>query len=406
MSHQNPILASIAARRGRVTPAEVAADTGKGVRMCARVLNRIAVACGGAAHIEASPAGEAVYVFPRNLTGAFAATRMQETAGTVMQALLHLVTFLFRCSFGLLLIASFICVLSMCIATFAVLVIFATVTGIHVHGEIHHLLQQFDFHNLGYFFSWRERDSKEEQYIYLGQAIDFRSDGLLYNCYSYLFGDGDPNAHLKLNDEWMRNIAALIYDNQGAISWGQVVPLLVSPTVPEEKAIFPLLVRFDGLPQVNAAGKIIYVFPEMQSTDKPYPPAPAYVEETEWLFTEEPASKMRLVVIFGLFNLAGWCLIANSPGLCELVSPYQWIIPIFAEYAAFFLLFPVQRHVANSMRNAAVDGRNQLRRKAAEKLAPPAVPGGRGAGAAGVAVAAGGVDLARAHAHASQMLQS
>lgn len=389
------MLASIAARRGRVTLAEVAADTGKGLRMCARVLNRIAMACGGAAHIEVSPAGEAVYVFPRNLTGAFANTRMRQLAGEGLSALLYLLTFLLRCSFGLLLIASFICVLSVCIATFAVLVIFATVTGIHVHGEIHHLLHQFDFQNLGYFFSWRERNSKDEQYTYLGQALDFRSDGLLYSCYSYLFGDADPNRHLKLNDEWMRSITGLIYDNQGAISWTQVVPLLISPTVPEEKALFPLLVRFDGLPQVNAAGKIIYVFPEMQGTDKPYSPTPQFLEEKLWRFTEEPVSKMRIVVFFGLCNLAGWCLIANSPGLCELVSPYQWIVPIFAEYAAFFLLFPVQRHVVNSIRNAAIDYRNDMRRKAAEKLAPPEMQGG----VAGTGVSAGSVDLARAHAH-------
>lgn len=397
MSHQNPILASIAARRGRVTPAEVAADTGKGVRVCARILNRIAVACGGAAHIEASPAGEAVYVFPRNLNGAFAGTRLRQLTAACIKALLHFVAFLFRCSFGILLVASFICVLSVCIATFAVLAVFATVTGIHVHGEIHHLLHQFDFQNIGYFFSWNERDSKENEYTYLGQSLDFRSDGLLYNCYSYLFGDGAPNRHLQANDEWMRNIAALIYDNQGAISWAQVVPLLVSPTVPEAEAVFPLLVRFDGLPQVNAGGKIIYVFPEMQGSDKPYPAKPAYLEEQPWRFTEEPASKMRLVVFFGLFNLAGWCLIANSPGLCELVNPYQWVVPIFAEYAAFFLLFPMQRHVANSMRNAAIDYRNELRRKAAEKLVPSAVQNGAGSGA---------VDLARAHAHASQMVQT
>jgi hypothetical protein len=372
MANENSILGVVSARGGRVSIADLAAARGTAPRVCARQLNRLAQV--GGAILEIGADGSVDYVFPASLTVPFATHQARKCARVTTKALCDVAFWLLRCSFGVLLAASFVSALVVCIVGFVIMACFTQVTGIHCHGNLFHLLQIFDLQNLYVYFSWRGRHSSNSEFSYLGQRLDFGGDGLFHHSYSFLFGDSDPNQVLK--DEYPSNIATLILRNHGAISWEQVVPLLPAPTASEEEAMFPLLVRFNGMPQVNAARKIFYVFPEMQATDDGARPAtPDHVEEMPWQFTEAPIEKMFLVIGFGILNLGAWFLISRNSVVLEILSPHEWILSALMAYAAFFLMFPSIRQFINILRNGAIDYRNSLRQQAAAKLAPPAVHG-------------------------------
>lgn len=372
MSNQDAILRSIATRRGRISAPEAAADTGLGLRACTRRLNTIAELCG--AKLE-PVAGTAVYVFPDNIQGAIAARKVKEQSAAITKLGFETAHWLLRVSFGLLLLASFLIVIAVCVVTFGILALIAILTHLHFHGHMFlHFLEMFDLQNLYYFFCWRQRDDKENTYTYLGRTLDFRGDGLYYNCYTFLFGDTDPNRGIR--EESMQHIKSLIQNNNGAISWAQVVPLLATPSPREADGMLPILTSFDGLPQVNASGKLFYVFPELQSdadvATRVMPPSS--LRELSWQFTREPMKKIGIALGFGCINLWAWYSISNNAGLIELFHPYEWVVSMIVDYAGFFLAFPMIREFANATRNGAIEYRNSVRLQAAEALAPHTVP--------------------------------
>lgn len=369
MANDSSILGIISSRGGRVSIAHLASARGSTPRAAARQLNRLAQVSG--ATLQISGDGDVDYVFPPSLPVAFGTQQARKVAQLALKTVCDGAFWLLRVSFGVLLVASFVSSLSACIVGFVIMACFATVTGIHCHGNVFHLLHVFDLQNLYFYFSWRGRHSSDNEFCYLGQRLDFGGEGLFYHCYSFLFGDGDPNKVLK--EEYLNNITALILSNHGAISWEQVVPLLPNPACTEEEAMFPLLVRLNGMPQVNAARKIFYVFPEMQETHATPPLPPAYVQEVPWQFTEAPIEKMLLVVGFAVINLGAWFVISRTPWMLALISPFEWVASVLLLWAGFFLMFPTIRQFTNSVRNGAIEYRNALRRRAADSVPLPAV---------------------------------
>ncbi len=76
-----------------------------------------------------------------------------------------------------------------------------------------------------------------------------------------MFGDGNPNARLK-EDRW-QYIAQLIRANGGVVTAEQLAPY-TDADPKNEDGVLPVLVRFDGRPEVTDSGNIVYLFPSLQ----------------------------------------------------------------------------------------------------------------------------------------------
>jgi len=94
--------------------------------------------------------------------------------------------------------------------------------------------------------------------------------------FSFVFGDGDPNARLVSETRW-RLIGEAIAQNGGSVVAEQIAPFLDPPegssdedgvvdTTALDRAMLPVLLRFRGTTEVSAVGDIVYVFPDMQES--------------------------------------------------------------------------------------------------------------------------------------------
>jgi len=108
---------------------------------------------------------------------------------------------------------------------------------------------------------------------YYGRSSRPEDMGFLQAIFSYVFGDGDPNAGFE--EQRMQTIAQVIRLNGCAVVAEQLAPYLDAPPPKkdqefnpniQESYMLPVLTRFNGVPEVTAEGEIIYVFPELQTS--------------------------------------------------------------------------------------------------------------------------------------------
>ncbi|MEM9513087.1 MAG: hypothetical protein AAF978_10485, partial [Cyanobacteria bacterium P01_E01_bin.48] len=129
--------------------------------------------------------------------------------------------------------------------------------------------------------------------------------------YSFIFGDGNPNADLEERSD--RAIANTIRAQGGVITGEQVLPLLPEAPAKDqmeyEDYMLPVLVQFDGQPQVSDRGEIVYQFPELQAVAdsvKQSTQLPAQLKEQPWSFSQASSGQLMLAGGLGLVNLVLW----------------------------------------------------------------------------------------------------
>eukprot|EP00536_Pseudo-nitzschia_multiseries_P008383 jgi/Psemu1/296901/fgenesh1_pm.211_\ len=113
-------------------------------------------------------------------------------------------------------------------------------------------------------------------YGYYGQTMDGvvrdpEDMGFLESVFSFVFGDGNPNAGLE--EKRLSLAAQMIRDNRGAVTAEQLAPYCDSPdpsssesssSYVDESFVLPIVSQLDGEPRVTEEGDIIYVFPDLQ----------------------------------------------------------------------------------------------------------------------------------------------
>lgn len=242
-------------------------------------------------------------------------------------------------------------------------------------------------------------------------------------CYSYLFGDGDPNEGLDtLLDQ---TIARLIQQNNGYVTAEEVAPYMRTlpvevdgsqPVQVDESFMLPLLIKYGGQPIVTEEGNIIYRFEEL-SKGVQYELAEGYRKlevrsaifkresgesdallldevgvkdidydallELQGQFSRAEKNTQAIVGLFGLVNLGGavWlgqtlatlgirggssaALSASTVALRD--SPFLLLLgrayPLLAGYAVLFNLIPLGRFVSRRLNTPKMDGRNSRRVK-------------------------------------------
>ncbi|KAA8498055.1 Uncharacterized protein FVE85_5640 [Porphyridium purpureum] len=217
--------------------------------------------------------------------------------------------------------------------------------------------------------------------------------GFLEGVFSFVFGDGDPNA--GLDDKRWQAAAKFIRANDGAVVAEQMRPLLDPSDVDQfttggslvsEQFMLPVLTRFGGYPEVSEDGQIIYVFPDLQRTatlverirpDRYMDQIPPVLEERPTQFSLATAGQKFAAGALGIANFLGilklGSLLADprvlaSPSLREYLPFIQGLYPLLGLYALIFVCVPAIRYFLLGRKNSAVEARNEWRRQGRELL--------------------------------------
>jgi hypothetical protein len=384
MAPNSAILKAVEALDYRVTIGDVASQAGLDIKIAERDLLALASEVGG--HLQVAESGEIAYRFPRNvraiLRNKYWQLRLKEAWGKVWGVLFYLI----RISFGILLIASIVLI---SIAIIAIMIALSASDNDNGGGS-----GDRGGHSGGGYMPWlwfgpdwywfftpnsrRRRTAYSSRSPQSGQRAESNLN-FLEGIYSFLFGDGNPNANLE-ERRW-QTIATVIRNNGGVAVVEQMTPYL--DTVKQgnfqdqEDAILPVLSRFNGRPEVSPEGQIIYHFPELQVTAaqrKPQPVA-AYLRELPWRFTQASSGQVIGAIGLGGVNLVGALVLARLlgdgtiaaelGGLVAFVSGIYWIL---LAYGIAFLAIPLARYFWIQWRNRSIEARNQKRQERAAAL--------------------------------------
>lgn len=369
----------------RVTVGDVASQAGLDVKLAERGLLALASEAGG--HMQVSEAGEIAYVFPQNFRNALQSKyfrlRLQATWNRIWKTLFYLI----RISFGILLI------LSIVLIVLAITIIFIAMMSSNREGNDDRrssssggggfiFFPRFFFGpDLFWYFSpnYYERRAYQRRQPQRRGAGQENQMNFLEAVFSFLFGDGDPNANLE-EYRW-RAIATVIRNNGGAVAAEQIAPYLddlgSEYSREYEDYMLPVLTRFNGRPEVSPEGQIIYHFPALQVTaqEQGKRPVAAYLKEALWKFSEAGSGQLTAAAGLGIFNLVAAIVLGvllgdgaiaqELGGLVAFVNGIYWLL---LGYGTAFLAVPTIRFFWLKQRNVKVAARNEKRLERAEVL--------------------------------------
>lgn len=377
----NPdIMRAIAQLDYRVTAADVATQTGMELQTAEQGLLALASDVGG--NMQVSDEGELAYVFPRGMQGIlqrkYLRLRLREWWGKVWNVLFYII----RISFGIVLIASIVLIL------LTILAIFIAVNsqsrdgdrgggfGGSMGGDRMFVPTFWVGPNWYYVFMppTRRRYYRQTQTRY-GEEPKM---SFLEAIFSFLFGDGNPNADLE-ERRW-QTIATVIRNNGGTVVAEQIAPYLDdlgnASSQEREDYMLPVLTRFNGRPEVSPAGGLIYRFPELQVMAREHDvrSVPAYLKEIPWTFSEASSGQIMAAVGLGAANFIGALALGSllrDAAIAELGGLVGFTSGIFGfllAYAIAFLGVPLARYFWVQWRNQKVEARNEHRQERAIAL--------------------------------------
>lgn len=368
----NPTIMQAVEKLGyRVTVGDVATQAGLNIAEAGQGLLALASDAGG--HLQVAESGDIVYLFPRNfrniLRNKYVQLRFQEWWQKVWGALFYLI----RISFGIFLIVS------IALITVTIIII---ITALNSDRDSDN--RGSDFGGGGFFYFpdlfWYFSPNYHTQYQERRRERNQTSNLNFFEAvFSFLFGDGNPNANLE-ERRW-QEIAAVIRNNRGAVVAEQIAPYL--DNIGEgyqqeyEDYMLPVLIRFNGQPEVSSDGQIVYYFPELQvkASKKRQQSIPVYLEEVLWRFSAASSGQNMLSAGLGIVNLVGALVLgsllrdgivaAQFGGLVAFVQGIYWLL---LAYGIGFLGIPLVRYFWIQWRNSKIAARNRDRLSRARLL--------------------------------------
>lgn len=377
----NPTIMQAVEKLGyRVTVGDVSSQAGLNLAEAGQGLLALASDAGG--HLQVAETGDIVYQFPRNfrdvLRNKYFQIRLREWWKKVWEVLFYLI----RISFAIFLIASIVLI---------TITIFIIVTASNSDRDGNSRgsssrgggLFFFPFPDLFWYFSPNYRDRQQQRQYQRHQQSSQESELNFFEAvFSFLFGDGNPNANLE-ERRW-QEIGAVIRNNQGAVVAEQVAPYLdnlgASYTQDYEDYMLPVLIRFNGQPEVSPEGQIVYYFPELQvkATKTRHQSVPTHLEEYPWRFSAASSGKIMLSAGLGVLNFVAALILggliadgtaaAQLGGLVAFVEGIYWLL---LGYGAGFLGVPLVRYFWIQWRNKKIAARNRDRLSRSRLLTNP-----------------------------------
>lgn len=362
----------------RVTIGDVAAEAG--LPLAEAQQGVLALATDVQAHLQVSDSGEIAYVFPKNLQAILLSKSWRLRLKSAWDRIWRVLFYLIRISFGIMLILSLVLI----VIAISILVIAASSSrdgndrdGGFGGGGMVFFPRIWFGPDIFWFFDpdYGRRRRRQPK----GRDSDMN---FLEAVFSFLFGDGNPNADLE--DRRWQAIASVIRANHGVVTAEQVAPFLGDLgqgwSNELEDYMIPVLSRFNGVPEVSPEGGIVYQFPELQvmAEARQNRSTPSFLQEFPRRFSQASSGQILGAVGLGGANLIGalalgslltdQALVAQIGGLVAFVNSIYWLL---LGYGAAFLIIPLVRYFWVQRQNAKIEGRNQQRQDRAEVLSTP-----------------------------------
>ncbi|NEO29702.1 MAG: hypothetical protein F6K36_04470 [Symploca sp. SIO3C6] len=365
----------------RVTVGDVATKAGLNINLAEQGLLVLASDAGG--HLQVSESGEIAYLFPKNfrsiLRNKFLQLRLQEWWAKVWRVLFYLI----RISFGIVLLLSI--VLMMIAITIIIVSINSSSDNDSRGGSSRNtggggifFLPRFWGPDLFWFFSPDYYESNPQRQRLSSVSSERSQMNFLEAIFSFLFGDGNPNADLE-ERRW-QDIGGAIRNSRGAVAAEQIAPYLdelgEGYQREYEDYMLPVLTKFNGHPEVSPAGEIVYHFPQLQTTAKEQhqQSVQAYLKEKLWRFSQASSGQIMLAIGLGALNLILALVLGEllqggiAAELGGFVAFVQLIYPVLLVYGIGFLTIPLMRYFWVQWKNRRLEVRNQQRQERATVL--------------------------------------
>lgn len=401
MTVEATLLAWIGNRGRRCTIGEVAAGTGLSLQQVEAGLLALAAEVPG--RLQVAEDGTLLFIFPPAPRARLLARSGRRRLMALLQAVLRLGARLVRLSFGLVLVLLTTLVV-VCLLLLLIVRLFDSEKGGDIGLALLQLLAQVPATILDLLISGLSALAREgpssvtlQQLWSLlwdlpGEGGDPASLGFLSAVFSILFGDGDPNARLEPL-RW-RRIAAFLRLHGGVVIAEDLAPLLDLPDCPSDPerrrdladaAMLPVLLRFDGRPDVSEDGDLIHRFPAIPADAagdrlparrrapraEPAAPVPPLRERAIRFSRAGVEQRVAYGAVVGALLLLSPWLLAITPAWLPAVA---WLARFAIVYALLLLLVPLLRLPLQHWRNRAIAARNARRlawARAARVSAPP-----------------------------------
>ena len=408
---------------GRVTAGDVSAAAGVPLRTAEAALNALAADTAG--RLQVSPAGDVAYVLPPNFRGVLRSRSAWLRLAPRIDAAANAVGWAGRVAFGGALLAS----LALAAAALVALSVAAQSSSddrdrgrgrgyggggmpISFWFSPGDFLFWFD----PYGYRRARRSVGRSRGGGRGNAADPDAMGFLESVFSFVFGDGDPNTTYDA-DRW-RAVGRAIAARGGVVTAEELAPFLDLPAMAgsaardtdgdgadDEAWVLPALVRFNGRAEVDEAGRLLYVFPDLQKTaggrgsggssssgrggwgtalptrgrELVVAPPPAPALEAPIPFTRATSGQRLAAAALGAANIAAVSTLAaalaeRGAAAALAAQGFGFVLPLLPwlqAYAAAFFLIPALRWAWNGRLNSAIAGRNEARSEAANTLRAP-----------------------------------
>lgn len=359
----------------RATVGDVAAKAGLNVEVAEQGL--LALASETQAHMQVSDEGEIAYEFPRNFRGVLRNKYWQIRFQAFLSKVWAVLFYLVRISFGLVLMVAIAAVF---IAIFALMIAAQSQGGGNRDSDRRGGGFYISPFNIFYLFDFNYRRGRRRypnrparygsRTAASGERLNF-----LEAIFSFLFGDGDPNADLE-ERRW-RTIGNVIQSNGGAIIAEQVVPYLDDLGSGWDREfedyMLPVLSRFNGRPEVSPTGEMVYYFPELQvsAVERRKQSVSAYLKEAKRKFTQASSDQVMMsiglgaLLVIGSLVLQNMSVVASAAEFAVLIQSFSWL---FLGYGVAFLAVPLVRYFWVQWRNGKIERRNNERAARAEAV--------------------------------------
>lgn len=373
MPLNSKIMTAVEQLNYRVTVGDVATQAGLDIDQTERGLLALASEVSG--NLQVSEAGDIAYLFPKNfrsvLRNKYWRLRFQALWDKIWPAIFYLI----RISFGIFLVLSIVLIF---VAIAIILIAMSSQDDRSDNRRSSSFIPRFWITpDLFWFFNPNPRYHRQHV---RRQPKDPDQMNFLEAIFSFLFGDGNPNANLE--DRRWQEIGTVIRTNGGAVTGEQLTPYLeVSDRQREnEDYVIPVLTHFDGRPEVSPQGEIIYHFPTLQTTAKARQQraSSTYLQEYPWKFSQAGSGQILLAIGLGGLNLVGaavlWSLLRDGTIAIQLGGLVGFVYSIFGVLVAYgigFLGIPLIRYFWIQGRNNKINARNQQRQASAVTLSRP-----------------------------------
>lgn len=428
------IIKVVDAAGGLISAPEACRMSGLSLDACRKRLNEVALDCRG--DILVDEQGNLFYKFPANVEAGY---WRRSFLGRIRLRLVSIwsgLFLVFKIILGILLFLSLLILLAIFLIPCLVLGLLTSVIGLLQVGPV----SAFQYsaggnrNALSGVGDLLEFLCNGWQYVFLPDGMRYKSHergdlqpGLIptlddrprksfvLDCFSFLFGDGVPNRDFE--ERRYRALAALIRRAGGALIVEQIAPFM-APVGHGEAQALPVVVHFDGRPEVSEKGVIVYKFAEfselselsnglegaaqleMEKTGASWAAKEAVkesakeavteaakvggkekekqeIQEVEnyllarrWQFSTVPFSSLWKVWMFSALNFAGYyCLWAARHE--ALFLPYRLYIDIFFWYSCAFVVIPALRYFCIAYLNTFIDVENELRQALYQRLGDP-----------------------------------